>query len=92
MTEQNNETALYGIIVRHISRFDVIGLYAESIKEKISVLVEDAIEGCKPDTIIQHCGAINLIIQDIIKQTELCVEDIPQNNKNKIECTKTVPN
>ncbi len=75
--ETNNELILYGIITKYYTRFDVINSYAKDIQEKIQELTDELIKGCKPDTVMCHCSALNTFAQDIIRQTESAGNDIP---------------
>lgn len=78
MTKKNNELVLYEIIIKNLLRFDVINKYAGDIQEKINELTEEITTGSNQDTVLQHCAAINIFAQDIIRQTEIRLEDIPE--------------
>ena len=54
-----------------------INSYAKDIQEKIQELTDELIKGCKPDTVMCHCSALNTFAQDIIRQTESAGNDIP---------------
>lgn len=75
--ETNNENILYGIITKYYTRFDVINAYAKDIQEKIQELTDELIKGCKPDAVMCHCSVLNTFAQDIIRETELAGNDIP---------------
>lgn len=76
--ETNNEDILYGIITKYYTRFDVINAYAKDIQEKIQELTDELIKGCKPDAVMCHCSVLNTFAQDIIRETESAVNDIPR--------------
>ena len=78
MAKKNNEVMLYEIIIKNLLRFDVINKYAGDIQEKINELIEEITAGSSQDAVLQHCAAINIFAQDIIRQTEIRVEDIPE--------------
>lgn len=78
MAKKNNELVLYEIIIKNLLRFDVINKYAGDIQEKINELTEEIITGSNQDAVLQHCAAINIFAQDIIRQTEIRLEDIPE--------------
>lgn len=71
--------AVQAVLIRNMTRLDVIGKYAEGLREKLVELFEEhkkeAGADSPSDCVPYHISAMNIITEDIIRLVETALED-----------------